>query len=405
MTCYYPNLIKMSKIFDEKSNSWKWGKQQITYNAQIENFENLFKKIENECDDSQKAAIVPCGTCIGCRLDQAKEWSQRMYHESKLHKENWFFTLTYDDFHKPYKSEYKYTWTEHELKYLNSDTGEIVSKDISDTSINTEHTYEKIYKDPFPNDKEKGWNGYIKKEDISLFMDKVRKHYRDCYNEDFSTRTENDRKYKIPGYTGIKFYAVGEYGSQTARPHFHAIIFNMPIDPKDLTFYKNDHGNILYTSDLFNKLWDYKGFVVIGAVTPESIDYVSRYCTKKLFGPVGKETYMSKGQTPECAVMSRRPGIGKAWYDQNKEEIYKYDKIELKKGKVLIRAKPSKYYDRLYDQENPKDMERLRELREEAMKEARKQKLMKTSVSYKEQLSIEERTCKAKLKSKREVEI
>ncbi|MCF0231140.1 MAG: hypothetical protein HUJ63_02460, partial [Enterococcus sp.] len=41
----------------------------------------------------------------------------------------------------------------------------------------------------------------------------------------------------------------------------------------------------------------------------------------------------------------------------------------------------------------------------EAMKEARKQKLMKTSVSYKEQLSIEERTCKAKLKSKREVEI
>lgn len=38
---------------------------------------------------------IPCGGCIGCRLDRAAEWQARLVHESKLHPVNSFITLTY----------------------------------------------------------------------------------------------------------------------------------------------------------------------------------------------------------------------------------------------------------------------------------------------------------------------
>ncbi len=42
---------------------------------------------------------VPCGKCLDCRLAHAKEWAIRSVHEAKMHEENCFITLTYDDQH------------------------------------------------------------------------------------------------------------------------------------------------------------------------------------------------------------------------------------------------------------------------------------------------------------------
>lgn len=39
---------------------------------------------------------LPCGRCIGCRLDRAKNWAVRCMHEASLHEENCFITLTYN---------------------------------------------------------------------------------------------------------------------------------------------------------------------------------------------------------------------------------------------------------------------------------------------------------------------
>lgn len=39
---------------------------------------------------------VPCGRCIGCRLDRTSTWANRMVHESRFHEQNCFLTLTYD---------------------------------------------------------------------------------------------------------------------------------------------------------------------------------------------------------------------------------------------------------------------------------------------------------------------
>lgn len=47
------------------------------------------------------ALTVPCGQCIGCRIDYSKQWAVRMIHESRRHSDSCFLTLTYDDDHLP----------------------------------------------------------------------------------------------------------------------------------------------------------------------------------------------------------------------------------------------------------------------------------------------------------------
>lgn len=44
---------------------------------------------------------IPCGQCLGCRLDNSRQWAIRIMHESELHDDNMFLTLTYDDEHLP----------------------------------------------------------------------------------------------------------------------------------------------------------------------------------------------------------------------------------------------------------------------------------------------------------------
>ena len=44
---------------------------------------------------------LPCGKCIGCRLENARQWAIRCMHESELHDDNCMVTLTYDDSHLP----------------------------------------------------------------------------------------------------------------------------------------------------------------------------------------------------------------------------------------------------------------------------------------------------------------
>lgn len=38
---------------------------------------------------------LPCGQCIGCRLERSRQWAMRCVYESSLHSRNSFVTLTY----------------------------------------------------------------------------------------------------------------------------------------------------------------------------------------------------------------------------------------------------------------------------------------------------------------------
>jgi hypothetical protein len=117
------------------------------------------------------------------------------------------------------------------------------------------------------------------------------------------------------------------------------------------------------------KLWPY-GFVTIGEVTMESCAYVARYVTKKIKGKDAENHYIywdpltGEGTPiePEYATMSRKPGIGKEWFDKYKSDIYPHDYVVLKKHKI----RPPRYYDKLLTEE---ELEKIKEKRQEELPE------------------------------------
>lgn len=42
---------------------------------------------------------IPCGQCVGCKVEKSRQWAIRCMHEASLYEENCFITLTYDDDH------------------------------------------------------------------------------------------------------------------------------------------------------------------------------------------------------------------------------------------------------------------------------------------------------------------
>lgn len=81
MTCYHP--LSAYRSFTEKTEG---GKNVITFKPPSGPFEPM---------------KLPCGQCIGCRLDKSKEWALRCVHEASLHTYNSFLTLTYSEENVP----------------------------------------------------------------------------------------------------------------------------------------------------------------------------------------------------------------------------------------------------------------------------------------------------------------
>jgi hypothetical protein len=44
-----------------------------------------------------KGFNLPCGQCIGCRLEYSRQWAMRCVHEAQMHEDNCFITLTFND--------------------------------------------------------------------------------------------------------------------------------------------------------------------------------------------------------------------------------------------------------------------------------------------------------------------
>lgn len=106
----------------------------------------------------------------------------------------------------------------------------------------------------------------------------------------------------------IRFYAVGEYGDVTQRPHYHAAIFGMPT----CRYLKSRSDKIhtgrscCFTCDLVRDTWG-KGHVYLGTLENDSAHYIAQYVTKKL---TSKSDPRLHGRHPEFARMSNRPGVG-----------------------------------------------------------------------------------------------
>lgn len=157
----------------------------------------------------------------------------------------------------------------------------------------------------------------------------------------------------------LRYFHCGEYGPKNLRPHYHAIIFNLDFDDK--VPWMEKEGKITYTSDTLEKIWG-MGFCTTSDVTFQSANYVAQYCMKKVTGEQAETHYVrtdpETGEQfsviPEYATMSRRPGVGHAWIQKHRRDVYRDDYI-IHEG---IRMKPPKYYDA--QEENIEEIKRKR---------------------------------------------
>jgi hypothetical protein len=112
-------------------------------------------------------------------------------------------------------------------------------------------------------------NGWLNKKHLQLFLKKLRSRISPL---------------------AIRFYAVGEYGDLSWRPHFHLVLFGIsPLESK-----------------LVQDCWPY-GFTFTGTAEPKSMSYVAQYVVKKMNNP--KDSRLA-GRPPEFCTMSLKPGIG-----------------------------------------------------------------------------------------------
>ncbi len=91
MVCYYPLQGYRSKFINPT------GKRGIVFNRKESNCYCTDLESSLACRSSIFHLAVPCGQCIGCRLERSRQWAVRCSHEASLHLQNSFITLTYSD--------------------------------------------------------------------------------------------------------------------------------------------------------------------------------------------------------------------------------------------------------------------------------------------------------------------
>jgi hypothetical protein len=156
-------------------------------------------------------------------------------------------------------------------------------------------------------------NGFmtLQKRDLQLYWKRLRKSIKTSFP---------DRDIKI------KFFAVGEYGSKRSRPHYHAIVFNVP------------------DVELFSKAWQL-GSVHVGRVSGASLAYTCKYIDKPSRIPM----HSRDDRVPEYSTVSN--GIGKNYLT---DAIKKYHKADITRNWVRSDygtkiALPRYYRDKIYD--------------------------------------------------------
>lgn len=168
----------------------------------------------------------------------------------------------------------------------------------------------------------------------------------------------------------VRYFACGEYGDKTDRPHYHVCLFGYHFP--DRVLWRERDGFKLYTSELLSEVWP-KGFHTIGNLTVDTAAYTARYCMKKINGEKADEHYSriveSTGELiriePEFAVMSLKPAIGKEWFDKYSSDVYPHGAAVFK-GREM---RSPKYYDALFERIDPEGFEDLKERRAEMARE------------------------------------
>lgn len=266
---------------------------------------------------------LPCRHCVGCRLSKSREWANRVVMEQLYHDESWFLTLTYDDAHLPRAQ----------------------AKSALGNTIAVHAT--------------------LVKKDLQDFFKRLRKN------------------------TGqkIRYFAAGEYGSQTMRPHYHLLIFGLHLDDLSLIS-KNFAGTPYFVSDSITKCWP-KGIHILGQVTWQSAAYVARYTMKKATHGISASYFVSAGIQPEFQVMSNRPGLAYQYYVDH-PDIFEYDYFSVSTPQGGRKVYPPEYFKKLFKSQYP-DAALKRSLNLVQEKQVKEHlKLLLTDLDYYDILKVQE---------------
>lgn len=250
-----------------------------------------------------EAARLPCMKCIGCKLKKSQEWSNRIAHEKYFYELSVFLTLTYNNQNLPK-------------------------------------------------------NNHLVHEHFQLFIKRLRR------------KMEYDHKKQNPDcteYPKIKYYMCGEYGDQSGRAHYHAIILGVDF-PDKKKHSQGKSGIWQYVSKTLDDLWG-MGFCTIGSVTQESAAYTARYIMKKQYEEqknaalhARKSITAQKKQadTPPAPYMVCSKGFGKRFYEKYGDQIHARDSVINHKGKE---NPVPRYYDNLLAVRDPQKLADLKEIR------------------------------------------
>lgn len=300
---------------------------------------------------------IPCGKCYSCRIEYSKRWADRCMLEAQYHDQNAFITLTYDDKFVP--------------------------------------THDGI--DPITGEPRK-----FKSLEKKAFQDFM-KRFRNILNEIPKEKQKEFgyRKYYRKGddeFREIRFMASGEYGSRTDRPHYHAIIFGWyPSDDDIVPIGKNELGQEYFGSATLARAWPF-GYHVVGKADWNSCAYVARYVVKKMF-PFEKDFYTACNIEPEFLLMSRRPGIGAQWFEDNKECYSTFLKTYLKTQTGSHSIGTVKYFDNKLMNEFPKIYEEMKEKRVHFAKQNAAMQRMMTTLPYYDYLGVKDEILEKKGKA------
>lgn len=145
------------------------------------------------------------------------------------------------------------------------------------------------------------------------------------------------KRFRKTSDTKIRFFACGEYGTRTLRPHYHVILFNYSL-----------------RSDLYRALSDtwQNGFFTSSKVQPAHIEYVAKYSTMLSDLP---KSLRSKEYRP-FSLQSRRPAIGANYLTP---EIVKYHRETLSTTVTRNGVKsslPRYYREKIFDDQMKADI-------------------------------------------------
>lgn len=235
---------------------------------------------------------LPCGKCVSCQIAKSRDWANRCILEMEDHSHTTFLTLTYDDAHLPR------TWD------INKATGEC-------TPVAT-----------------------LVPRDLQLFLKKLRFH------------ADNH----------IRFFACGEYGSRTFRPHYHLIIFGLHCQDAEPQS-RSEIGNQYYTSDFISRLWtdqygDPLGYHILAPATWKTCAYTARYILKKQTDQNSRQWYKDHGLEPPFMRCSRSPGIG-AHYLERHPDCMQFTQISSGDIDGARSFCPPAYFKRKFKEQDP----------------------------------------------------